>query len=337
MVNKVMTSKPLVLEELKKHGAYKHRREFPSPGPELSVGKGGMFELEAGVLERIIPAQNNLLPVAFLDEGALRQKAVARLPKESTTNPLGTPWGTGFLVANAYIMTNNHVIQTKAEAKQILVQFNYQADFDGVAQPIDTWRLDPDAFFYTSVALDFTLVKVKGRPFIVKPPFPGPVPPIPGPIPPVGPGAGAAAEVAAAVVDEEALLPPALFVRYPGTRWGFLHLPKGAVAFAVDQQLNCVQHPAGRMKEVAVQQNEVTHVFADRVHYRTDTEPGSSGSAVFNNAWDLVALHHAAGDPDPAHPGTWLDNEGMRLDSIVAHLRAQFGATNPGLLAALGI
>ncbi|HSN15020.1 MAG TPA: trypsin-like peptidase domain-containing protein, partial [Anaeromyxobacteraceae bacterium] len=215
------------------------------------------------------------------------------------------------------------------EAKEILVQFNYQVDQNGVARPIDTWRLDPDAFFHTNAALDFTLVKVKGRPFIVRPPIPPPPPPI-------RPGA-AVTEEDAATVDEEAFPPLPILVRYPGWRWGFLQLPTAAVAFAVNQALNCVQHPAGRMKEVAVQQNEVTHVYADRVHYRTDTEPGSSGSPVLDDAWNLVALHHAAGDPDPAHPGSWLDNEGMRLDSIVTHLRAQFGTTNPGLLAALRI
>ena len=51
----------------------------------------------------------------------------------------------------------------------------------------------------------------------------------------------------------------------------------------------------------------------------------------------VVRVHHAAGDPDPDHPGSWLDNEGMRLDSIVTHLRAQFATTNPALLTALGI
>lgn len=322
------TAKRLALDDLKKLGAYKHRKEFPPPGSELDVGKGNRVELAEGVEERIIAAQNNLLPVSFLEEGALRQKAVARLPKESATNPLGTPWGTGFLVGNAYLMTNNHVIASKAEAKSILVQFNYQVDHEGVAQPIDTWRLDPDAFFYTNAALDFTIVKVKGKAFILKPP------PIRIPPSSIRPAAQAEAEEVA-VVDEEALPPLPIRLRYPGSKWGYLQLPTAAVAFAVDQQLNCVQHPAGRMKEVAVQQNELTQVYTDRIHYRTDTEPGSSGSPVFDNAWNLVVLHHAAGDLDPS--GSWLDNEGMRLDSIVTHLRAQFGTTNPGLLAALRI
>jgi endonuclease/exonuclease/phosphatase family metal-dependent hydrolase len=52
------------------------------------------------------------------------------------------------------------------------------------------------------------------------------------------------------------------------------------------------------------------------VRYRTDTEPGSSGSPVFNNSWDLVALHHA-GWRDGTNTAT---NEGIRLAAIVSHL-----------------
>ena len=32
-----------------------------------------------------------------------------------------------------------------------------------------------------------------------------------------------------------------------------------------------------------------------RLHYRSPTEKGSSGSPVFNRQWQVVALHHAGG------------------------------------------
>jgi endonuclease G, mitochondrial len=320
----------LDLKALQKYGVYKHRSDFPPPGPEVPLGTAGNVELEGlGPIERIIPPGYNLLPVAFLEEGVLRQKAVARLPKYNPNNPMGTPWGTGFLVSNSLIMTNNHVIRSVAEAKDILVQFNYQVDLTGVAQPIDTWRLNPDNFFYTNVTLDFTLVRVKGKSWVFKPTLPS--------LPTLSLGGSEENELGAITPSiSPDMIKPWPLLRYPGWAWGYIQLP-GTVNYAVGQFLNCVQHPAGRMKEVALQQNEVTHIFTDRVHYTTDTEPGSSGSPVFNNEWDIVALHHAAGDQDPNNPNKWLDNEGMRIDSIITHLRSQFGVSNPGLLTELGI
>jgi endonuclease G, mitochondrial len=294
-------------------GALKRTSDFPPPvrEPQLEIQAP---PAEISVLERIID-ESNLLPAAFLEEGALRQRAVARLPKISSTNPLGTAWGSGFLVSNSLIMTNNHVIGSVAEAKTIMVQFNYQVDYRNLAQPIDTWSLDPDKFFYTNAALDFTLVRVKGKPLLLS--------------------AGQEMQFAA----EEALsvgpgfLAPLL--RYPGSKWGYLQLPATANYLAGDF-LNVVQHPAGRMKEVALQKNQLTDIFTDRIHYTTDTEGGSSGSPVFNNLWDLVALHHAAGTWDSVN-SKWIDNEGMRIDSIVSKVKAQFSASNPALLTELGI
>lgn len=317
------------LKALQKYGVYKHRSDFPPPGPEVPLGTAGRVELEGlGPIERIIPPVNNLLPIAFLEEGVLRQKAVARLPKYDPYNPNGSPWGTGFLVSNSLIMTNNHVISSIAEAKDILVQFNFQVDLTGVSLPHETWRLDPDNFFYTNVALDFTLVRVKGIPLVLKPHLPSPPTPIL--------DGSEETELGSIVLGiSPDMIKPWILLRYPGWKWGYIQLPR-TVAYAKGQFMNCVQHPAGRMKEIALQQNEVTHIFTDRVHYTTDTEPGSSGSPVFNNAWDLVILHHAAGDYDTAN-NKWLDNEGMRIDSIVTHLRSQFGVSNPGLLTELGI
>jgi hypothetical protein len=54
------------------------------------------------------------------------------------------------------------------------------------------------------------------------------------------------------------------------------------------------------------------------VRYRTNTEGGSSGSPVFDQNWQLVALHHA-GDP------SWVAkyNEGIPISLILAQLKAR--------------
>lgn len=63
------------------------------------------------------------------------------------------------------------------------------------------------------------------------------------------------------------------------------------------------------------------------LHYRTPTEPGSSGSPVFlGDGWRVVALHHsgaAAMQKLNGAPGTYEANEGIAVSSISAALLAQ--------------
>ncbi|GGH44077.1 hypothetical protein GCM10008014_05240 [Paenibacillus silvae] len=86
------------------------------------------------------------------------------------------------------------------------------------------------------------------------------------------------------------------------------------------EYVNIIQHPSGRMKEIALQDNTVSYVYDKVIHYITDTEPGSSGAAVFNNQWELVALHHAGWYTNKAE--TEAVNEGIRISAIVARLVA---------------
>jgi endonuclease G len=55
-----------------------------------------------------------------------------------------------------------------------------------------------------------------------------------------------------------------------------------------------IQHPQGGKKQVALRENRIVDVLEQFLHYETDTEPGSSGSPVFNDQWEIVALHHAS-------------------------------------------
>ncbi len=85
-----------------------------------------------------------------------------------------------------------------------------------------------------------------------------------------------------------------------------------------------IQHPKGDPKQIALRKNEVLkfpHAGEQYLHYQTDTTPGSSGSPVFNDGWDVVALHHA-GKPATDDDGNYLTedgrvwNSGMGLDAI---------------------
>ena len=84
-----------------------------------------------------------------------------------------------------------------------------------------------------------------------------------------------------------------------------------------------VQHPEGQKKQVALRDNRVVDVLDDFLHYEADTQPGSSGSPVFNDQWELIALHHAS-VPAPDHPelGKFV-NEGIRVSQLLAFLGQQ--------------
>lgn len=81
------------------------------------------------------------------------------------------------------------------------------------------------------------------------------------------------------------------------------------------EYVSIIQHPKGGPKAVTIRENQVRSISDDFVHYLTDTEPGSSGSPVFNDQWVVVALHHS-GVPDPENKNSWIANEGIRISSI---------------------
>lgn len=86
------------------------------------------------------------------------------------------------------------------------------------------------------------------------------------------------------------------------------------------EYVSIIQHPQGGPKAVTVRENEVKFLSPDFMHYVTDTEPGSSGSPVFNDQWVVVALHHA-GIPDPKDKSKWVANEGVRISSVLRSIR----------------
>ena len=87
-----------------------------------------------------------------------------------------------------------------------------------------------------------------------------------------------------------------------------------------------IGHPKGGPLSLSIQDNVLIDVKAPKLHYRAPTEPGSSGSPVFNQDWDLVALHHAGSKHMRALSGTGTveANEGIWISSIVEALKQQF-------------
>ncbi len=107
----------------------------------------------------------------------------------------------------------------------------------------------------------------------------------------------------------------------PGKEWGYLPLESRSIA--KDDRINIIQHPYGQPKQLTIQNNLVEYVGGDRLQYVTSTNPGSSGSPVFSDAWLVVGLHHAGGYiPEPTTNQYYNRNEGILIGAILADLPA---------------
>jgi V8-like Glu-specific endopeptidase len=88
-----------------------------------------------------------------------------------------------------------------------------------------------------------------------------------------------------------------------------------------------IQHPNGGLKQIVLTANQVVGLWDHRLHYTTDTMPGSSGSPVFNDLWQVIAIHHAGGDLQVNTKGDKrFINEGILMSAI----RSDGGSFWPG-------
>ncbi|MGM0889806.1 MAG: trypsin-like serine peptidase [Bacillota bacterium] len=242
------------------------------------------FNTPSTSVERIIK-ENNLLPINFLEKGIQRSKAV-------TFILLPNGGATGFLVGKDLLLTNNHVFPDQQTAKAAKILFNFQENISGNPEPVDEYACNPDDFFYTNQQLDYSLVKVNKK----------------------------ESNEAYNGLKNTSTLENAIFPEtnafLPGERWGTIPL-LGNTKIQIGKRVNIIQHPAMRRKEIACHDNKIEKLNENFILYTADTEPGSSGSPVFNDKWELIALHHSGGENNN---GEWLNNEGVLISSIVNDL-----------------
>ncbi|MEV0354937.1 serine protease [Nocardia sp. NPDC050697] len=141
----------------------------------------------------------------------------------------------------------------------------------------------------------------------------------------------------------------------PGAVFGWNPLIADQGKIVIGEAMNVIGHPMGRLKEISIRSNRLDLQLDDFLHYSSDTEPGSSGSPVFNDQWELVALHHSgvAATDSAGHtlradgkrwqPGDgedavhWIANEGVRVSALLRDLRGRaFDAAQRALLDELG-
>lgn len=98
------------------------------------------------------------------------------------------------------------------------------------------------------------------------------------------------------------------------------------------QRVYVIGHPSGGELSFSLQDNIVLDQEDPLLHYRAPTDPGSSGSPVFDGEWRLVALHHKG-----AHqvlrlngkPGIYAANEGIWFESIRRAMAKQLETPSP--------
>lgn len=231
---------------------------------------------------------SDLLSVNFLERGRRAATAVCRIKVPAE----GAAWyGTGFMVGPRLLLTNHHVLGNRDEAAQAEAQFGYEHDLDGVLAAPVGFNLTPHEIFFTDAVLDFTLVSV-------------------------------------APLSEEAV---------PIGRYNRLPLLPVSGKAVNGEWVSIIQHPGGEAKQIAIQSSQILALdpqaakdvdLESFIHYSTDTEPGSSGSPVLNDQWQVLALHHKAvpAPPNPLNPNAPLEfvaNEGVRVSAIFRHLEQQ--------------
>lgn len=86
-----------------------------------------------------------------------------------------------------------------------------------------------------------------------------------------------------------------------------------------EERVYVIGHPHGDKLAFSMQYNHLVARTQELLHYRSPTDPGSSGSPLFDQSWDLVGLHHAGlenmpslEDPDEVYEA----NEGFTWDAL---------------------
>lgn len=239
---------------------------LPAPSARLTMPEppieAEMSEEDAEGLERIINSEDNLLDIYLLYGAIYCAQAVCRVEL-----PNGT-LGTGCLIGPRLVLTNHHVIPKKQYLEKAIARFDYAIDKTGVAAPGRPFKIQPD-FYFSSPAeeLDYALVQLESSP------------------------------IEQIAMPQEAAAMSMIELIRAGKHRGYLTLSPDLIL--KHQRVNIIQHPDGKPQKVALTQNYVIADMSEtRVHYLADTMPGSSGAPVFNDKWEVVALHHS-GEPYP--------------------------------------
>ncbi len=202
--------------------------------------------------------------------------------------PAGQPQGTGILVAPDLVLTNYHVVKGQlnhqTSAADIVCRFGYARDANGLDEGTAYKLAAGDGWTIASSPFDEADTH--------------------------GVGVASTSCLDYALLKLGSPIPDSKPLRVAPIS----PLPNAELPVLI------VQHPAGTPQALAIGKSLGVNENGSRFRYDADTLGGSSGSPVFNQRLELVALHHA-GDPRSEMRAAY--NQGIPISMIVGSLQSR--------------
>lgn len=82
---------------------------------------------------------------------------------------------------------------------------------------------------------------------------------------------------------------------------------------------NIVQHAGGDPKSIAHRENQILKTDTDALYYASDTAKGSSGAPVFDDEWQVIAIH-SAGVALRDSEGRYLDKNHVPIEPVEGNI-----------------
>jgi hypothetical protein len=264
---------------------------------ELSAQTAGVTQADAPTNAHAPGLQRNVRPYLAKLDIRVWQSRLSQIERKVCRVELdGNALGTGFLVGPDTVLTNWHVFEAaknQGKPERLGCRFDYEVLPDGTTQPGQLVMLQAAGLLDSS---PYSAAEATSKPD--------------NPLPTAAELDYALLRLASRVGEQQV----------EGAARGWIALPKAVLPLAADVPILIVQHPEGSPMKLAMDTQAVIGLNGNgtRINYRTNTDPGSSGSPVFSMDWDIVALHHS-GDPAWVNP---TYNQGVPIELVRQRIEA---------------
>ena len=142
--NRVLGNIALLKPRLERIGLPRElKTEKIQPAQTPNLDKAALEELVGGYL----------MSLCWMEKGLQLAKAVCKVQGPANV-------GTGFIIHNCVLVTNNHVLPTAESAQEAHAIFNFEENFDGTIQATSSYELDAGSYL-TNIQLDCSMVRIK--------------------------------------------------------------------------------------------------------------------------------------------------------------------------------